>query len=55
MKKICTVDPVDGISHIADLGSKLEDEEHTNFDHDLILEGESFDSLKSSIKTLDQD
>ncbi len=69
MKKHCTIDTVDGISHKADLESKSQNEEHTNFDHehdltsgieaykdhDLISRDEFFDSLKSSIKILDQD
>ncbi len=81
MKKHCTVDTVDDeISHTANLESKSENEEHTNFDHehdltseieaytdhdltseneaytdhDLISEDEPFDSLKSSIKTLNR-
>ncbi len=70
MEKPCTVDTVDDeISYTADLESKSGGGEHTDFDHghdltsgigaytghDLVSGGEPFDSLKSSIKILNQD
>ncbi len=69
MKKHCTVDTVDEISHAADLESKSGGGEHTNFDHehdltsgieaytghDLALGDGPFGGLESSIKALNQD